>query len=84
MFKGIQMERAKGFEPFAQNSQQVQSQKNPQSSNSDYTQIRAQILGAFGPDVAQVVASWSKLSPPLKAAILAIVGSVTSSTEVEP
>jgi hypothetical protein len=78
------MERAKGFEPFVKNSQQIQSQENPQSSNSDYTQIRAQIVGEFSPDLAQVVTAWTKLPPPLKAAILAIVGSVASSTELGP
>jgi hypothetical protein len=77
------LERAKGFEPSAQNSQPLQPQNHPQSADSDYTQIRAQILGVLGPELSQVVASWSKLPAPLKAAILAIVGSVTSSKEVE-
>ena len=70
------LERAKGFEPSSQNAQAAQSQNDLQSANSDYTQIRAQILGELGPELAQVVAVWSKLSPPLKAAILAIVNSL--------
>jgi hypothetical protein len=44
----------------------------------------AQKSGALGHDLSRVVTAWSKLSPPLKAAILAIVGSISSSTEVEP
>jgi hypothetical protein len=35
-------------------------------------------------DLVKITAVWSKLSPQLKAAILAIVGSVTPSPEVEP
>ena len=77
------MERAKGFEPSAQNSQPAQPQNHPQSANSHYTQIRAQILGELGPELAQVVTAWSKIPPPLKAAILAIVSTVDSSPEVE-
>lgn len=38
----------------------------------------------IGHELARVVTAWSKLPPPLKAAILAIVGSATSSPEVEP
>jgi len=44
----------------------------------------AQRLVPLSHDLAQVVIAWSKLPPLLKAAILAIVGSVTSSPEVEP
>jgi hypothetical protein len=71
----LKLERAKGFEPSTQNQQQIQSQNNPQSADSDYTQIRAQILGGLGSNLARVVASWSKLPAALKAAILAIVNS---------
>jgi hypothetical protein len=69
------LERAKGFEPLAQNSESPQNQEFPKSGREDYTQIRAQILGQLGPELTHVVAAWSKLSPPLKAAILAIVNS---------
>ena len=75
------MERAKGFEPSAQNWQSPQSQENPQAPDSDYTQIRAQISGPIDPDLSKVAQSWPALSPPLKAAILAIVNSVADKTE---
>jgi hypothetical protein len=67
------LERAKGFEPSAHNSQPPQSQVPPESTEAGHTQIRAQILDSSSPDLAKVVAAWSKLSAPLKAAILAIV-----------
>ena len=41
----------------------------------------AQRLVPLGRDLTQVVSAWAKLSPALKAAILAIAGSVTSSPE---
>jgi hypothetical protein len=69
------MERAKGFEPFAQKSELVDSQAPAQTGKSDYTQIRAHATGATCPNLAKVVAVWSKLPAPLKAAILAIVNS---------
>jgi hypothetical protein len=78
------MERAKGFEPFAQKSELIDFQAFSQSDKSDYTQIRAQGTGATCPNLAKVVTAWSKLPPPLKAAILAIVGTVDSSPEVAP
>jgi len=39
--------------------------------------------GALGRDLSCVVAAWSKISDPLKAAILAIVSSATAVTEDE-
>ncbi|MGO8741327.1 MAG: hypothetical protein ACLQUR_02880 [Limisphaerales bacterium] len=72
----MKLERAKGFEPSTQKPQPIQTQNNPQSADSGYTQIRAQILGELGPELAQVVAKWPKLPPTLKAAVLAIVGTV--------
>ena len=77
----MKLERAKGFEPSAQNSELVDSQALPQSEKSDYTQIRAQILDSSSPDLAKVVAAWSKLSAPLKAAILAIIATSESQKE---
>jgi hypothetical protein len=71
----MKLERAKGFEPSAQNSEVAQNQASPQPAQDDCTQIRAQILGELGPDLARVIAAWSSLSQPLKAAILAIVNS---------
>jgi hypothetical protein len=70
------MERAKGFEPSTLDLESIANQKLPKTNNCDYTQIRAQIASANGPELAQIVASWPKLSAPLKAAILAIVNSV--------
>lgn len=40
------------------------------------TQIRAQIAGASGRELSQVVAAWEKLPGPLRAAILSIVQSI--------
>jgi hypothetical protein len=68
------MERAKGFEPSTQTLEIPSIQALPSASNSDYTQIRAQIASSLDPELAQVVDAWSSLSQPLKAAILAIVG----------
>jgi hypothetical protein len=78
------LERVKGIEPSAENAKAIDSIGVSQVPSSDYTQIRAQILGQLGPELTQIVATWAKLSPQLKAAVLAIVGSVTSSPEVEP
>jgi hypothetical protein len=78
-----EMERAKGFEPSAQKSELVESQASSQADNSNYTQIRAHATGAACPNLAKVVAGWSKLSAPLKAAILAIVKSSADSKEDE-
>ena len=68
------MELVKGIEPSTENSQEAQNQSATEAAQSDYTQIRAQIPDSSCPDLAQVVAAWSSLSQPLKAAILAIVG----------
>jgi hypothetical protein len=75
------LERAKGFEPSAQKSESTQNQVFPQPAQEGYTQIRAQILGELGPELARVVAAWSSLSQPLKAAILAIIDSSAASKE---
>jgi hypothetical protein len=77
----MKLERAKGFEPSAQNSELVDSQALPQSEKSDYTQIRAQILDSSSPDLAKVVEAWPNLPGPLKAAILAIIDSSAASKE---
>jgi hypothetical protein len=47
------------------------------------TQLDTQTKVPASPDLARVVASWSKLPPALKAAIIAIVNSVSVSPEVE-
>ena len=65
----------KGIEPSPQNSDSAQSQPLPTHAQANYTQIRAQILGELGPELTRVVAVWSKLPAPFKAAILAIINS---------
>ena len=65
----------KGIEPSSPNSESTQNQPLPTDAQADCTQIRAQILGELGPDLARVVAAWSKLPAALQAAILAIVNS---------
>jgi hypothetical protein len=73
MDAGREMERAKGFEPSAENPQPIEPQPSAQTANSPYTQIRAQILGPPDPDLLLVVKSWPLVAQPLKAAILCIV-----------
>jgi hypothetical protein len=74
------LERAKGFEPSTQNSEPAQPQASPESTQEGYTQIRAQISEPIDSDLEKVCRAWSSLSQPLKAAILAIIG--TSQNEV--
>jgi predicted small metal-binding protein len=69
------LERAKGFEPSAQDSQHVVVQCILEHAESNHTQIRAQMLDNDGRDLAQVVKAWAGLSSAFKAAILAIVNS---------
>jgi hypothetical protein len=49
-----------------------------------HTEKDTELSVVLGHDLSRVVSAWSKLPPPLKAAILAIVGTVDSSPEVEP
>ena len=72
-----------GFEPFAEHTEVPHNQSILDSARSGNTQIRAQITDALGRDLSQVVAAWSKIPAPLKAAILAIVNSSTVSMEGE-
>jgi hypothetical protein len=72
------MERAKGFEPFASNLQHTENQYVAEHANAAYTQIRAQIQGNDGRDLAQIVNAWGDLPAALKAAILAIVNTATN------
>jgi hypothetical protein len=69
-------ERAKRFELSAVNSEVAESEGNAGSASGGYTQIHAQIAGASGRELSQIVAAWEKLSVPLRVAILAIVQSV--------
>ncbi len=68
------MERAKGFEPSAPNSQPADSQRVSNHAQAAYAQIRAQEK-SLPPELQRIVAAWDELSGPLKAAILAIVES---------
>jgi hypothetical protein len=83
-YSKLRLERVKGIEPSLLKSEHSQRQEHPSESQAGYTQIRAQILGELGPELARVVAAWSKLSPPLKTAILAIIQSASSSEEAAP
>jgi hypothetical protein len=69
------MERVKGIEACADNSQVADNQQATQEGERGYTQIRAQIEGNDGRDLAQVVNAWAALPVAFKAAILAIVSS---------
>jgi hypothetical protein len=71
------MERVKGIEASAHNLQTADKQQTPKDGERAYTQIRAQIQGHEGRGLSQVVDAWPRLSAPLKAAILAIVSTVT-------
>ena len=72
-----------GFEPFAEHTEVPHNQSILDSARTGNTQIRAQIADALGRDLSEVVAAWSKIPAPLKAAILAIVNSSTASMEGE-
>jgi hypothetical protein len=72
------LERAKGIEPSAQNPQVAENQDTAKDGERAYTQIRAQIQGNVGRDLAQVVNAWPELPAAFKAAILAIVTTATN------
>ena len=65
----------KGIEVFTENPQVADNQHPTQEGERGYTQIRAQIEGNDGRDLAQVVNAWAALPVAFKAAILAIVSS---------
>jgi len=72
------MERVKGIEACADNSQPADNQYAAQDGERAYTQIRAQIEKPLEPDLAAVVVAWPSLSAPLKAAIVAIANTATN------
>jgi hypothetical protein len=76
------LERAKGIEPSSHNAEPIANQSFPQVGQDSSTQIRAQIQGNDGRDLAQVVKAWAELPAAFKAAILAIVNTVKPSSEV--
>lgn len=67
---------AEGFEPDVENTELVENQPHKQLEKTSHTQGHAHAVGAVCPGLAKVVAGWSKLPAPLKAAILAIINSV--------
>ena len=73
----------KGIEPSAEVSEVADIQSIATSPENGNTQIRAQMAGAMGRDLSRVVAAWSQLSAPLRAAILAIVISASAVQEDE-
>ena len=75
--------RVKGIEPSTRDSKVVDDQLSPKCAEASNTQMRAQIADAQGRDLSRVVAAWSQLSAPLKAAILAIVDSSANVEEDE-
>jgi hypothetical protein len=75
------LERVKGIEPSAQDSQASVNQQAPKDGETAYTQIGAQIQGNDGRDLTQVVNAWAGLPAAFKAAILAIVGCASQSKE---
>ena len=50
----------------------------PQENISEYTGKDTGISVVLGHDLSRVVTAWDKLPPPLKAAILAIVNTITN------
>ena len=68
-----------GLEPAANESQVVDSQRRCKEAVGRVLQIHLQITGQDSRDLAQLVESWPRLPGTLKAAILAIAGSVESS-----
>jgi hypothetical protein len=70
------LERVKGIEPSPHNPQTADNQHTPTDGERAYTQLRAQIQGKDGRDLAEVVNAWAELPAAFKAAILAIVNTV--------
>jgi hypothetical protein len=63
----------------------LQQSANSLENSQAPSQGASQNLGsASNLELAQVVAAWPKLSAPLRAAILAIAGSVTTESEAKP
>ena len=74
------LERVKGIEPSLNPSESLLNTGDSAKDQPGHTQIRAHATGAVCPDLAKVVAAWEKLPASLKAAILAIAGSVVDSS----
>ncbi len=72
-----------GFEPSNNSAEAPPHQVVAESPKDANTQIRAQMEDVWGCDLSRVVAAWSKISPPLRAAILAIVDAASPVNEEE-
>jgi len=71
------MVETKGVEPLPPSSQLFYTETPIETTEKVCTHRCAQIAVPASLDLAKVVVAWEKLSAPLKAAILAIVQSVT-------
>jgi hypothetical protein len=72
----------KGIEPENPQAQSSGFQPVKSSPESGYTQIRTQIEKPFNSDLDTVVSAWSKLSGPLRAAILAIAATASKESNL--
>jgi hypothetical protein len=68
----------KGIEASTDISQSTENKCVTSGSKSAYTQIRAQIEKPLDSDLEKVISAWPDLSVPLKAAVLALVGTVAA------
>jgi hypothetical protein len=75
------MERVKGIEASADNSQSTENKCVTCGCESGYTQIRAQIGNPVDSEFEKVISAWPELSAPIKAAVMALVGTAAASKE---
>jgi hypothetical protein len=64
----------KGIEPENPQAQSSENQPVKSSAENGYTQIPAQIKSPIDSDLEKVISAWLELSFPIKAAILALIG----------
>jgi hypothetical protein len=64
-----------GIKPWAQNPQTAENQHTPKDGERAFTQMRAQIQGDDGHDLAQAVNAWAELPAGFTAAIPVIAKS---------
>jgi hypothetical protein len=69
------MERAKGFEPAHESKEVTDAQVSDALLDILGSQIGSRLSGSDRRDLARLVASWSRLHPTVKSAILAMVSS---------
>ena len=75
MWNWEKMERAKGFEPSRESKQVVEGQEPNVLQDIAGSRIGSRISDSDRHDLARVVASWAKLHPVVKKAIIAMVSS---------